>query len=515
VGKIRGERLASELRGHDLGRVIVAAIDGGKKSHKALVANGLGDIITDTFEFTNDLAGATIFAGNVDLAAKEVGAFKVMVGVEPTGHYCENLVSYLLEQGRDVRQVNTMAVDREREAGLTWCKTDEIDLCAIGQLILNGKSNQLTRVPALYYNLKQAARARRSSVRRNTMLASQIHAYMDRLFPGLLKGEIFRDPLGAAGRAFMVRFGSARAVRRAGVSRVERWLASHVGFSSPHEKAEELVGLANGALVLPETQEEVLRQAVCYRLKEYDLLEEQIRNWDIRLAEYLIDTPGIWLLAIRRIGVVSAAEYVAEMGPLTQYHDSGNIISRSGLVPRETQSSTMGYTGGVTKLGSPRLRYIVGVIGNNLVIDNRYFRQFFEHLVVGRGKDERLAKTAVSCKFVRVSWAMMTLRGAFAAPTWCGDHLREDIEMKLRDFLTEAGAGQSYRQALGPRLRKVLEAGGYRGRAQPADRRPPRVRARAADREPPLAQGPVLLAAVLPTVLQELAPASRTEVGMA
>ena len=231
IAKAQGQRLAAELRGNDLSFLLVVAIDGGKRSHKALIANGLGEIVTDTFEFSNDLAGAKNFTKEVNGASKEVGAFKVIVGLESTGHYSENFIVHLLDQGLDVRQVNAMAVNLEREAGLTWCKTDEIDLCAIGQLILGGKARPLSRVEALHDNMKQAARARRSTVRRRSLIENQIHSYMDRLFPGLLDSEIFSASFGATSMAFISRYGSARAASRAGVNRTgtstERKSAGH------------------------------------------------------------------------------------------------------------------------------------------------------------------------------------------------------------------------------------------------------------------------------------------------
>ena len=460
INKVQGQRLAAEFKGQDLSRVLVVAIDGAKKSHKALLADGFGEIITDTFGFPNDLAGAKMFAGSVRKAAVDINAFKIIVGLEPTGHYAENLVAYLLEQGFDVRQVNSFAVSREREAGLTWSKTDEIDLCAIGQLIINGKSSPLGHTEAIYDNMKYAARARRSTIQRTVLLESQIHAYMDRLFPGFLDRDLFSDPFGLTSMAFMARYSSANAACRAGATRIERWLSSRRGVSNPHEITQAVVELAQGALRRPADHEEALIEALRFRLREHDLLEEQVGSLNIRLAEYLVETPGIWLLAIDRVSVVSAAEYLGELGQISRYDGANQIIARAGMVPRETQSGMIAYSGGITKLGHPKLRYILGVIGHNLLTSNRYFQAFYNRLVDRGGKNERLAKTAVAGKFVRVSWAMMNLKGAFEAPTWCEDDLKKDIRTKMERFLKQFGASQIYRNSIGPRLDKVLVSGG-------------------------------------------------------
>lgn len=274
IAKQAGQRLAAELRGQDLGRVLIVPIDGGKHSHKALIANALGDILEDTFEFDNNLVGAVMFDKEVQRAARQVESTHVFVGVEPTGHYVENFVQELLKRNYEVRELNPYSVRCEREAGLTWCKTDDLDLCTIGQLLLNGKGRPAEQTSALYYNLRQAVRARRSSVRRRADIQHQIHSYMDRLFPGLLTTKVFGDPFGVAGLSFMRHYGNARRVKRTGKSRLSRWFTQH-RISQAEEKATALIELAGRCILLPPSAEEALLQALRFRLEEHQCLSSE------------------------------------------------------------------------------------------------------------------------------------------------------------------------------------------------------------------------------------------------
>ena len=61
IQKVKGRRFTDEIRNLDLEKVLVVPIDGGKNSHKALVANYFGDILHDPFEFTNSLSGVKMF----------------------------------------------------------------------------------------------------------------------------------------------------------------------------------------------------------------------------------------------------------------------------------------------------------------------------------------------------------------------------------------------------------------------------------------------------------------------
>jgi hypothetical protein len=97
----------------------------------------------------------------------------------------------------------------------------------------------------------------------------------------------------------------------------------------------------------------------------------------------------------------------------------------------------------------------------------------------------------------------MKLKGSFVPPA--GEDLNQDIEKKLGEFLQTIGAGQLFQSKLGPRLRQVLEAGGYT-RPQPilreraSVRTPTRVRARCPDQAAPPPQG--RNATIRPAVLE-------------
>jgi len=86
----------------------------------------------------------------------------------------------------------------------------------------------------------------------------------------------------------------------------------------------------------------------------------------------------------------------------------------------------------------------------------------------------------------------MKLKGSFVPPA--GEDLNQGIEKKLGEFLQTIGAGQLFQSKLGPRLKQVLEAGGYK-RPQPilreraSVRTPTRVRARCPDQAAPPPQG--------------------------
>lgn len=173
--------------------MLVIPIDGGKNAHKALVANYFGDILVDTFEFPNSKSGVLMFDSIVKTVSQKVEAQRVVPGLESTGHYCENLICSLTQLGYDIITINPYSVSCQRNGQLNWCKTDEIDLCAIGQVIIDNQGTETKLGTGLYYNLQIAERMRRERVKKQASLKTQIRCIVDRVFPDLQKAKIFSD----------------------------------------------------------------------------------------------------------------------------------------------------------------------------------------------------------------------------------------------------------------------------------------------------------------------------------
>jgi len=131
------------------------------------VANYFGDILHDPFEFTNSASGVKMFHTILKSISSSIRAQKVIIGLESTGHYYENLYCSLIDLGYDVAMINATSVySLENLSQLNWCRPDEIDLCAVGQVLIDNQVTE-TRLPeGLYYNLKQLTRLRRDEVKK-------------------------------------------------------------------------------------------------------------------------------------------------------------------------------------------------------------------------------------------------------------------------------------------------------------------------------------------------------------
>lgn len=443
IQKVKGRRFTDEIRDLDLEKVLVVPIDGGKNSHKALAANYFGDILHDPFEFTNSASGVKMFDTILKRISSSIAAQKIIVGLESTGHYYENLYRHLISLGYDVAMVNPQSVYAQRSGQLNWCKTDQIDLCAIGQVLIDNQATETHLPESLYYNLKQLTRLRRDEVRKRARLKTQIRVLLDHIFPGLQNSNIFSDFWSKSSILLLENYPTPSSITRLGVKRLTRFFKKHntkLGTCT----AQRLINLARNTLTRRAADLEAHLLNLKFKITDLKLANQKIRKLNIELARYLVRTPGILLLSIKEVNVPSAAEYLGEVGPLEQAGNAKKIIARAGLNPSRFQTSEYERADNpITKRGSNPLRNICLIISQNLIALNShshtahspYFREFFQRLVQ-EGKDKRLAKVACANKFVRVSWAMMREKKFFSPPTWEKNTVSDDPLAKLKKFLS-------------------------------------------------------------------------------
>jgi len=445
IQKVKGRRFTDEIRDLDLEKVLVVPIDGGKNSHKALVANYFGDILHDPFEFTNSTTGVKMFNNIIKSISSSIKAQKIIIGLEFTGHYYENLYRSLIRLGYDVAMINPSSVYSQRSGQLNWCKTDEIDLCAIGQVLIDNQATETSLPEGLYYNLRQLGRLHTDEIRKRARLKVQIRVLCDHIFPGLQKSEIFSDFWGKSSILLLENYPTPTSIIRLGANRLGKFFKRYntkLGLYT----AERLVNLAKNSLSIrvKKVNLEAHLLSLKFKIADLKMANEKIRRLNIELARYLVQTPGILLLSIKGINVPSAAKFLAEVGPLKQAGNAKKVIARAGLNPSRFQSSEYERADSpITKHGSNHLRSISLTISQDLIglnphsslPYNSYFRGFFDHLIE-EGKDKMLAKVACANKFIRVSWAMMVGRKFFSPPTWKKNKASDDPLAKLKKFLS-------------------------------------------------------------------------------
>jgi transposase len=183
----RGQAFADLVRGVCPEQILCVSIDVSKDFHVVLLHNGLGEIVTPSFEIDIVCTGFDQLCQAVEAAIATNGAQVVLVGMEPTGHYYENLARHLQATGQKVTLVNSFAVkENRRQQMMAHEKDDEIDVAAIGDLLRRGEGSPFRPPTGIYLQMQQLDRARLGELKIQTIYKNRVIGHLDRIFPGLI-----------------------------------------------------------------------------------------------------------------------------------------------------------------------------------------------------------------------------------------------------------------------------------------------------------------------------------------
>ena len=112
-----------------------------------------------------------------------------------------------------------------------------------------------------------------------------------------------------------------------------------------------------------------------------------------------------WLITIPGIGVYSAILLLAEIGDIHRFADKHALCSYAGLVPRVRESAGKGKRGGITRQGSPWLRWIVVEAAQVATRSSPAAKRYYERL--RKRKSASVARVALARKLLVAVWALL------------------------------------------------------------------------------------------------------------
>lgn len=449
MGKIKNikaskrTKIQEKLRDIPYDKVVVVAIDPAKYSPKALICNYFGEILVNSFFFTINSKGLNLLLTKIKETVSNISAQKVLVGIETTGHYHEIIVRYLQEFNYDVLLINAYTTSESRSENLNWSKTDDIDLFAIASAVTDGKTTKSRLLDGNYEKLKNFCRYRRYEVQKRSAIKSKIRVFMDKIWPtfqgkgkienGTSKVEkIFSKFWGKAPLFIMKNYPHPSLVRKFNKNDL-REISRENNLKFRNSTIEKLLLAAENSYARPYKKLEVEIELLKMTITDYENANQKIELLRDKIENILVQNPGLLLLSVPEIGLVTAAEFSAEMGPVAQYDYAGQVIKTAGTNPlvKESGGKRPRY-GSISKQGNPQFRHIIYLVGRNLAIGrtNLYFKSYADKLRK-KGKNSKQIYIAVGNKFIRVAFAMLRDHRLFDPPVWEGESLTRNILDKI------------------------------------------------------------------------------------
>lgn len=384
--------------------MIYVGIDIAKLKHFAAAMTADGKVLIPPFGFTNDSDGFKLFLSKLKPFNKE----NLLIGLESTAHYGENLICYLFDLGYRIVVINPIQTATLRKTNIRKTKTDKVDALLIIKSMIVNNHRLFTKTDIDSLRLKSLCRFREKTKKSKSRLKIQLVTYVDVLFPELqyffksgihintcyelLKKHSAPDDIAALHLTYL-----GNLLKK----------ASHSHFGK--EEAVALKGLAKSSVGTGNTSVSI---QITQSISQIELLEKQISELDEAIKSIMLDMNSV-ILTIPGIGFLNGAMILGEIGDISRFMNPSKLLAYAGLDPAINQSGKFNAKSTrMSKRGSKLLRYALINAAWNVSLNNKTFQDYFM-LKQAQGKNHYAALGHVAHKLVRIIFKMLKDNIAF------------------------------------------------------------------------------------------------------
>ena len=390
---------------------LVVGVDIGSQTHYARAFDNRGkELIKKVFSFGNDIEGFNSFDQWIESLKTANDKTTVLIGCEPTGHYWFALGKYLTDHKKTLVMVNPFSVKKIKELDdNSPKKTDAKDPKTIAKLVIDGRYSIPYMPEGIYAEIRDLVYSRDRIVKQHNISANRIQRWLAIHFPEYL--GIYTRFDASSGLAVLERAPLPKDVIALGVNGIRKlWHDKKIrGRGVTEDRAKILVEAAHNSIGLEGGAG--TRSELYMLLEEHRLWISQLEAVEKALSEAVLKVDHVEnLLAIKGVGSITIAGFIAEVGDVRRFKSPKQIQKYAGLELVENSSGKHKGRSRISKRGRRRLRKILYQVMVPLLASNKEFREIYDYYVtrVKNPLKRRQAMIAVSCKLIRVFFAVLT-----------------------------------------------------------------------------------------------------------
>ena len=380
--------------------MIYVGIDIAKLNHFASAVSSEGEVLIEPFKFTNDGDGFQLLVSKFE----SLDSDSIIIGLESTAHYGDNLVRYLVANSYNVCVLNPIKTSTMRKNNIRKTKTDKVDTLIIAKtLMMQDSFRFMTFYDLDLMDLKTLGRFRQKTIKQRTRLKIQLTTYVDETFPELqyfFKSGLHQKSV----YALLKEAPTAEAVASMHMTHMAHLLevSSHGHFSKEDAKtlrvlAQKSVGASDSALSIQVTQ----------TISQIELLDSQLESIEREMTDIMMFHDPI-IMTIPGIGYINGGMILGEIGDIHRFSTPNKLLAFAGLDPVVYQSGNFKVSRTrMSKRGSRVLRYALINAAHNVVKNNKTFKAYYD-AKMSEGRSHYNALGHCAGKLVRVIWKMMT-----------------------------------------------------------------------------------------------------------
>lgn len=380
--------------------MIYVGIDIAKLNHFASVISSDGEILIEPFKFTNDGDGFQLLVSKLDSFEKD----SIIIGLESTAHYGDNLVRYLVASYYKVCVINPISTSNMRKNNIRKTKTDKVDTYIIAKTLMMQTSFRFVTFYDLdLMDLKTLGRFRQKTIKQRTRLKIQLTSYLDQVFPELqyfFKSGLHQKSV----YALLKEAPTPDAIASMHMTHLTHLLEvnSHGHFNK--QMARELRVLAQNSVG---ANDSALSIQITHTIAQIELLNSQLDRVEAEMTEIVKFLHSV-LMTIPGIGYINGGMILGEIGDIHRFSNPNKLLAFAGLDPSVYQSGN--YTAKHTRMskrGSRILRYALINAAHNVVKYNATFKTYYD-AKMAEGRTHYNALGHCAGKLVRIIYKMLT-----------------------------------------------------------------------------------------------------------
>ena len=380
--------------------MIFVGIDIAKLNHFASAISSDGEILIEPFQFTNDGDGFQLLISKLDSFDKD----SLIIGLESTAHYGDNLVRYLVASFYKVCVLNPIKTSSMRKNNIRKTKTDKVDTYIICKtLMMQDHLRFVTFYDLDLMDLKALGRFRQKTMKQRTRLKIQLTSYLDEVFPELqyfFKSGLHQKSV----YALLKEAPTPETIASMHMTHLAHLLKSTSHGHFDKETAQQLRVLAEKSVGASDS---ALSIQVTHTISQIELLDSQLEKVEAEMTEIMKFNDSV-IMTIPGIGYINGGMILGEIGDIHRFSNSNKLLAYAGLDPSVYQSGNFHATKTrMSKRGSKVLRYALINAAHNVVKNNSTFKAYYD-AKMAEGRTHYNALGHCAGKLVRVIWKMMT-----------------------------------------------------------------------------------------------------------
>ena len=350
--------------------MIYVGIDIAKTNHYASIVNySTGEVIEKPFLVTNNKQGFELLYSKI----KNFDKNNVLIGLESTAHYGNNLIFYFHEKQFNLGIINPIQTATLRKTRIRKVKNDKVDSMLICEALSLGYYNLLSNYDIELLNIKSLCRFHKDLKDKASEAKIQLKTYVDQLFPEL--NGFFKDNLDIKTAHDLLKlYQSPEDISKVNLTKLSNLLIKSSHGKYDKNRAIELKNLASNSVGIN-------NNALCVQIKMtielIELLEFQIKDIEKQVSDFIKKSDNV-ITSILGIGDMTAAIIISEIGDINRFNNPGQVLAFAGLDPSVKQSGTFNASSTrMSKRGSSLLRYALILAANNVQLNTKTFHYYY------------------------------------------------------------------------------------------------------------------------------------------